>query len=175
MKTRMGFGESVATLERAAERFFRKQAQMSRNRNTQEILESIAEEDAGHAESFSSMGEDPGYVAAFEAAASAAGPILEPLRSLHAGMGARIVALGTERDIFDLALVLERETLVFYKALLDAIKPAALKARIRSVFMKVKGHFGKIRALRASWGPLAAPEDVPGVDDCPALEEVATR
>jgi rubrerythrin len=158
MKTPVGFAQTVATLERAAERFYRKQAQLQRNQGTRNILESIAEEEARHAECIVSMAEEPANAAALEAAASAGGPILRALLDLDEGMERTTMGPGMERDGLELALVLERETLVFYKALSDAVGPPDIKVRIRNLFQREKGHFGKVRILSTSWGPVTVSE-----------------
>jgi len=159
MKKLTTFAESVAALELASAEFYGKQASMTRNQNTRNILGSIAEEEVRHALFLSSMAGDPALSTALEKAAFNSGPILGPLIALDEGMERRITFSGTERDIFDLALALERESLLFYKALFDAIEPRAIKAVIRDLFAKERDHFGRIRDLRASWRPLTLLED----------------
>ena len=148
MKTSMNFMERISALERAAENFYRKQAQLQCDLEAKNVLESIAEEEAHHADYILSLAAEPAKVVVFEASADVAGPVLYPLVDLHEQMARGVFALDSDLEIFDVALALEKKTVVFYRRLLDAIREPVIRDGIRDVFVKEKGHFGKIRELR---------------------------
>ena len=154
--------EAFKAGELAAERFYRRRAALSRNLETRSILAGIADDEAGHLALAGRLATDGAGLAAPKSPSNPFSGLLGAYTQRCEALEQRLMSLGTERDLYDLALEHEKDCVLLYGTLASRLSPGVLKDQLEKVRAQEALHFDKLWGLRSSWvswSRLSGPSD----------------